>query len=87
MKTYIVDTYAWIAYFEGNKKFLSEIEQNILETPSIVLAELSKVLLVKKFDGKIIGENKCLLKLKESFLQLSFTKQWIFYHLIFKLFW
>ncbi|MBS3057547.1 MAG: PIN domain-containing protein [Candidatus Diapherotrites archaeon] len=56
MKTYIVDTYAWIAYFEGNKKFLSEIEQNILETPSIVLAELSKVLLVKKFDGKKMAE-------------------------------
>ena len=45
MKTYIVDTYAWISYFEGKEafKFKEEIEDNDLETPSIVLAEITRV--------------------------------------------
>jgi len=52
MKTYIVDTYAWIALTEGNKKFKQEIEESLLETPIIVLCELSKVLEKKKIEQK-----------------------------------
>lgn len=48
MKTYIVDTYAWISYFEERKAFKEEIEQNYLETPSIALAELTRVMKKKK---------------------------------------
>jgi len=44
MKNYIVDTYAWISYFEGKKEFKEAIEENLLVTPSIVLAEISRIL-------------------------------------------
>jgi predicted nucleic acid-binding protein len=44
MKSYIVDTYAWISYFEGKKEFKDAIEENELYTPSIVLAEASRIL-------------------------------------------
>ncbi len=48
MKTYIVDTYAWISYFEGKEEFKSAVEENELYTPSVVVAEVSKVLARKK---------------------------------------
>lgn len=59
MKNYIVDTYAWIAYFEGIEEFKSAIEENELYTPSIVLAEISRILARKKVskekNAKILG--------------------------------
>jgi predicted nucleic acid-binding protein len=48
MKSYIVDTYAWISYFEGKKEFKDAIEENELYTPSIVLAEASRILKRKR---------------------------------------
>jgi predicted nucleic acid-binding protein len=48
MKSYIVDTYAWISYFEGKEHFKEAIEENELYTPSIVLAEISRILKRKK---------------------------------------
>ena len=48
MKSYIVDTYAWISYFEGEERFRGEIEENALYTPSIVLAEISRITTRKK---------------------------------------
>lgn len=48
MKTYVVDTYAWVSYFDGKKDWQQWIEQNILQTPSIVLAELSRITLRRK---------------------------------------
>jgi len=44
MKSYVVDTYAWISYLEGRKEFQEAIEENELYTPSIVLAEVSRIL-------------------------------------------
>jgi predicted nucleic acid-binding protein len=59
MKTYIVDTYAWVAYFEGKKEFKIAIEENELYTPSIVLAEISRILakknVPKEKSAKILG--------------------------------
>jgi len=59
MKTYIVDTYAWVSYFEGKKEFKTAIEENELYTPSIVLAEMSRILARKKVpkekSDKILG--------------------------------
>jgi len=49
MATYIIDTYAWVSYFEGNRRFKAEIEENeLLYTPSIVLAELARVMKKKR---------------------------------------
>ncbi|MDD5337207.1 MAG: PIN domain-containing protein [Candidatus ainarchaeum sp.] len=43
MKTYIVDTYAWIAYFERKGKISRLMDNNYLVTPSIVVAEFVRV--------------------------------------------
>ena len=50
---YIADTYAWIAYL-NKKKFRQIIENEIIETPSIVVAEITKSLKRKQIDDKTI---------------------------------
>ncbi|MFA5049378.1 MAG: PIN domain-containing protein [Candidatus Micrarchaeia archaeon] len=52
---YIIDTYAWIAYF-NKKKFQKIIENEIVETPTIVVAELARTLFRKKIDQKQIDQ-------------------------------
>jgi len=73
MKTYIVDTYAWVSYFEGKKEFKAAIEENELYTPSIVLAEISRILARKKVpkekSSKILGfitKHSLILNLDET---------------------
>jgi len=73
MKTYVVDTYAWISYFEGKKEFKKAIEENEIYTPSIVLAEMSRILkrkkIVKETSSKIlefIKERSIILSLDET---------------------
>jgi len=73
MKSYIVDTYAWISYFEGKKDFKEVIEENDLYTPSIVLAEVSKILKRKKVPKEkstrileFIKERSLILSLDET---------------------
>lgn len=48
MKSYIVDTYAWLSYFEGREGSKDALEENELYTPSIVLAEISRMFARKK---------------------------------------
>ncbi len=43
-KRFIVDTHAWMGYFDSEERFRKWIEENILETPASVLAEISMVL-------------------------------------------
>lgn len=50
---YIVDTYAWIAYF-NKKRFKDIIEKEIVDTPTVVIAELMRTLVKKNVDKKII---------------------------------
>ena len=69
MKSYIVDTYAWISYLEGKKHFKEAIEENELYTPSIVLAEISKILKRKKVPKS--RSTKILNFIKERSLILS----------------
>ncbi len=73
MKSYIVDTYAWISYFEGKEKFKKELENNELYTPSIVLAEISRILERKRVQSEksmrilsFIKENSLILSLDET---------------------
>lgn len=44
MKTLVVDTNAWISYFDAENRFKAFIEENILETPASVVAETSIVM-------------------------------------------
>jgi len=69
MKSYIVDTYAWISYFEGKTGFKEAIEENELYTPSIVLAEVSRILKRKKVSKE--KGTKILEFIKERSLILS----------------
>jgi len=73
MMTYIVDTFAWVAYFEGNKKFKLEIEQSLLQTPSIVLAEMAKVMIRKEFSEK--KSEEILKYICESSIILELNKE------------
>jgi len=69
MKSYIVDAHAWIAYLEGREKFKEVIEENELYTPSIVLAEISRILKRKRVPED--KRTKILEFIKERSLILS----------------
>ncbi|MEW5955474.1 MAG: PIN domain-containing protein [Candidatus Micrarchaeota archaeon] len=45
MKSYIADTYAWMAYFQENKAYQKIIDgqENQFKTPAIVFAELARI--------------------------------------------
>jgi predicted nucleic acid-binding protein len=53
MPRYIADTYAWIAYF-SKKRFQQLIENEIIETPAIVIAELTRTMKRRKTEEKTI---------------------------------
>ncbi|MEW5996380.1 MAG: PIN domain-containing protein [Candidatus Micrarchaeota archaeon] len=50
---YVADTYAWISYF-SRKRFRQIIENELIETPAIVIAELGRTLKRKRVDEKMI---------------------------------
>ncbi len=52
---YIADTYAWIAYL-NKKRFQQIMEGEIIETPTIVIAELARTLKRKKVDDKSVDK-------------------------------
>ncbi len=56
MRSLVVDTYAWIAYFDKNNAFRNLIEENDLETPAIVFAELSRVFNRRRLSAAEIRE-------------------------------
>lgn len=47
MKTYVVDTYAWMEYFAGNARYKEYFENTYLKTPILVLSELSRSMVRK----------------------------------------
>jgi predicted nucleic acid-binding protein len=71
MKTYIVDTYAWISYFEGQEAFKEEIEDNELETPSIVLAEITRVFRRKRLPRDVYLKTLNYIKRRSLILPLD----------------
>ena len=73
MRSYIVDTYAWISYFEGRKEFKDAIEENELYTPSIVLAEVSRILTRKKVPREKGVEILSFIKERSLILSLDAT--------------
>jgi len=44
MKSFIADSYAWLAYLDGNRDYKGMIEENAINTPSVIIAEVGKVL-------------------------------------------
>ncbi len=49
MTSYIVDSSVWISYFEGSNACKAFIDENKLQTPTIVVAEVAKILARKGF--------------------------------------
>jgi len=54
MPNYIVDTYAWIEYLGKNEKYAPYFSGTNLKTPSIVLAELARILYRRGIGEKMI---------------------------------
>lgn len=50
---YIADSYAWLAYFNNNR-FNRIIEGEVIETPSIAVAEVARVLRKRKIADTVI---------------------------------
>jgi len=50
---YIADAYAWLAYFT-NKRFKEIIDNEVIETPAIVITELIRAMKKKRFTEKEI---------------------------------
>ena len=47
-RCFVVDTYAWIEYFDGNKAYRNLILRNELKTPAMAVAELSRIFARRK---------------------------------------
>lgn len=70
---YIADTYAWIAYFK-KKRFRNIIENEIIETPAIVVAEIVRTLKRKNIDERIINKILQFISNRGLILPLSFEE-------------
>lgn len=68
---YIADTYAWIAYF-NKKRFQGIIDHNVIETPSIVIAELLRTLIRKGWDKESLDKVLEFIVQKGPVLELGF---------------
>ncbi|MEK6973342.1 MAG: PIN domain-containing protein [archaeon] len=67
---YIADTYAWIAYF-NKKKFKGIIEKEIVDTPTVVIAELMRTLVKKNVSTKVIENIMAYVSSKGLILPLT----------------
>ncbi|MBI2079299.1 PIN domain-containing protein [Candidatus Micrarchaeota archaeon] len=67
---YIADTYAWIAYF-NKKRFQKFIENEIIETPTIVIAEIIRTFTRKKVNQDAITKLLEFIKRRGLILELD----------------
>ncbi|MEM3030416.1 MAG: PIN domain-containing protein [Candidatus Micrarchaeia archaeon] len=70
MNAYIADTYAWFRYLEGGD-YKELLEDNEIETPSIVLAELTRVLLKKNVSPALVERIQQFIQKNSLVLQLD----------------
>lgn len=68
---YIADTYAWVSYF-NKKRFQHIIENEVIETPSIVIAELARTLRKKNVNEKAIEKALQFVSSRGLILALDF---------------
>jgi predicted nucleic acid-binding protein len=71
MQAYLVDSSAWIEYFNGNRKCVELIETGILKTPMIVIAELVRYFAKKKFSQQEQATAINFVKSRSLLLQFS----------------
>ena len=68
---YVADTYAWIAYF-SRRRFQKVVENEIIETPTVVVAELARTLKRKKIEEKTIEKMLQFVSRRGLILPLDF---------------
>lgn len=56
LETFVVDSHAWMSYFQKNPLLKELIEENSLKTPSIAVAELATVLRRRREQDKTIKQ-------------------------------
>ncbi|MBS3070666.1 PIN domain-containing protein [Candidatus Micrarchaeota archaeon] len=73
MMSFIVDTNVWVAYFEKNEACREIIDENLLKTPSLVFAELSRVFARRKLNEKETQEFLDFVEQKSIVLDLDLS--------------
>ncbi len=73
MTSYIVDSSVWISYFEGSDACRPIIEENKLQTPAIVVAEVAKIL-GKKGDIELLEHALGFILKNSIILRLEFEQ-------------
>lgn len=69
--TLIADTYAWVEYFSGNRNFKEDFDSGHILTPTVVIAELVRIFVRKKFPKPLISEKIDLIVKKSTILELD----------------
>ncbi|MFH0973924.1 MAG: PIN domain-containing protein [Candidatus Micrarchaeota archaeon] len=72
LKSFVVDSYAWMSYFHEKSGFKELIDENILKTPAIVVAEITRVLEKHKEPEEKIREALKIILEKSTILELDF---------------
>lgn len=72
MTRYIVDANVWLAYFQQKKGVKDIIEESPLETPAVVVAEVTKALLGKGTGGALLAEILDYIREKSLIRELDF---------------
>ncbi len=67
----VVDTSAWMAYFQGRGEVISVLEKELRLTPAIVLAELARALKNQGKSDETIQEVISLIKRQSTILALD----------------
>lgn len=70
---YIADTYAWVAYF-NKKRFKGIIENEIIETPTIVIAEIVRTFKRKGINKETINKVLQFISNRGLILPLGFEE-------------
>jgi len=72
LKRFVVDSHVWMSYFQEKRGFKELIEENILKTPAIVVAEIARVLEKRNESEQKIREALGIILEKSTILPLDF---------------
>ncbi len=72
MTNYVVDSNAWIGYFEKKPGLRELIENGTLQTPAIVVAEVTRVFLDRGIGGKDLQTALDFIQNQSNILDLDF---------------
>lgn len=71
---FVVDTWAWIAYFDKNPSYRQLIEESMLKTPTVVVAELSRILERRKASESAVSQIFSFVEKRSEIMPLDAEK-------------